>query len=98
MSDAIGIQNAFNESYTHMRRSLAPRLFENISDNIKRRSTLQFFEIAKIYKKFLGTHEHSYSVMNRFLETIDTKPYPEKKMLAGVVTGTSIEALRSDIE
>ena len=95
MDDAIGIRSAFNESYTHMRRSLAVRLLENISANTKHSSTLRFFEIAKVYHK---TSTSTNSVMTDFLTHVDRLPFPEKKMLAGVTLGSSIEELRSDIE
>jgi phenylalanyl-tRNA synthetase beta subunit len=78
MDDAVGIKNAFNESYTHMRRSLAVRLFENIANNVKHGTTLKFFEIGKVYSK-----DGSNSVlMTEFLDNIDKKPFSEKKMLA----------------
>ncbi|MFZ2256368.1 MAG: hypothetical protein WAW59_07240 [Patescibacteria group bacterium] len=51
MDDAVGIKNAFNESYTHMRRSLAVRLLENIANNTKHDTVLRFFEIGKVYHK-----------------------------------------------
>ena len=95
MDDAVGIKNAFNESYTHMRRSLAVRLLENISANTKHSNTLRFFEIGKVYHK---TSTSSNSVMSDFLTHVDCLPFPEKKMLAGVVLGSTVEELRSDIE
>jgi phenylalanyl-tRNA synthetase beta chain len=51
IDEAIKIRNAFNEEYTHMRRSLAPRLFLGIEENLKYSKNLRFFEIGKIYKK-----------------------------------------------
>ena len=51
MDDAVGIKNAFNESYTHMRRSLAVRLLENIANNTKHQDILKFFELGKVYTK-----------------------------------------------
>ncbi len=48
---AVGIKNAFNEEFTHMRRSLAGRLFENIRDNTRHDTLVQFFEIGNIYSK-----------------------------------------------
>lgn len=78
MDDAVGIKNAFNESYTHMRRSLAVRLLENISNNTKHQNTLKFFEIGKVYSK----EGSESSIMTEFLSHIDKKPFSEKKMLA----------------
>ena len=95
MDDAIGIKNAFNESYTHMRRSLAIRLLENIHENIKHDTVLRFFEIGKVYHKW---DYNDTSINQRFLEKIEKKPFAERKMLAWVTTGISIESLRSDIE
>jgi phenylalanyl-tRNA synthetase beta chain len=51
MTDAVGIQNAFNVEYTHMRRSLSVRLFDNIAKNKNIRESLRFFEIGKVYSK-----------------------------------------------
>jgi phenylalanyl-tRNA synthetase beta chain len=51
MENAIGIQNAFNEEYTHMIRSLAPRLFLDVSHNQKYSDQFAFFEIGKVYHK-----------------------------------------------
>ncbi len=93
VSDMVGIQNAFNEEYTHMRRSLAPRLFSNIAENTKYESTLSFFEIGKVYSKQpIGT------LLNSFLEGQDKKPFGEKKMLAGVTTSGDFETLRRTLE
>lgn len=78
MDDAVGIKNAFNESYTHMRRSLAVRLFENIANNTKHQNALKFFEIGKVYAKD-GTES---LIITEFLSHIDKKPFSEKKMLA----------------
>lgn len=78
MDDAIGIKNAFNESYTHMRRSLAVRLFENIANNIKHQDTLKFFELGKVYSK----ESSESTIMTEFLSYIEKKPFFEKKMLA----------------
>ena len=44
MEDAIGIRNAFNEEYTHMRRSLAPRLLMAATENLKYAESFGFFE------------------------------------------------------
>jgi phenylalanyl-tRNA synthetase beta subunit len=51
MTTAIGIQNAFNVEYTHMRRSMIPRLLLNVSENLKHAESFSFFEIGKIFKK-----------------------------------------------
>ena len=49
--NAIRIQNAFNVEYTHMRRSMAVRLLENIRENIRHADSFGFFEIGKIFQK-----------------------------------------------
>lgn len=95
MDDAVGIKNAFNESYTHMRRSLAVRLFENIRENTKHDSLLRFFEVGKVYHKWAYS---PMSVNQVFLDKVEKKPFAEKKMLAWVTTGTSVESLRQDLE
>lgn len=51
MSDAVGIQNAFNEEYTHMSSSLAPRLFLDFSENLRHSESLFFIEIGKVSSK-----------------------------------------------
>ena len=95
MDDAVGIKNAFNEDYTHMRRSLAVRLFENISENTKHGESLRFFEIGKVYHKSASSNS---STMAEFLEHVENPPFPEKKMLAWVTVGTTIDSLRQELE
>jgi len=94
MRDAVMIQNAFNEEYTHMRRSLAPRLFENIHENIKHTWTLKFFEIGKCYFK-LWKRDHD---TNTLLTKIEKKPFSEKRIIAGVQVNGSLESFRKDME
>ena len=77
MTDAIGIQNAFNEEYTHMRRSLAPRLLMAASENLKYADHFGFFEIGKTYSKISDT-----SLNDSLLQKIAIKPYNENKHIA----------------
>ena len=49
----IAIANAYTEDFTHLRSSMAPHLIANISDNVKYRDALAFFEIGKVYTKQL---------------------------------------------
>ena len=51
LENMVSIQNAFNEEYTHMVRSLAPRLFLGVSHNQKYSERFGFFEIAKVFHK-----------------------------------------------
>lgn len=51
LDNMVSIQNAFNEEYTHMVRSLAPRLFQGINHNQKYAEKFGFFEVAKVYHK-----------------------------------------------
>ena len=51
LENIVSIQNAFNEEYTHMVRSLAPRLFLDMSHNQKYSERFGFFEIAKVFAK-----------------------------------------------
>ena len=77
MSDAVSIQNAFNEEYTHMRRSLAPRLLLSLSENMKYAVSMGFFEIGKIYSK------NRYRKMDSsLLQNIAIQPLPERKIIA----------------
>lgn len=77
MDHAVAIRNAFNEEYTHMRRSLAPRLLLSISENMKYAESFGFFEIGKVYSK------KDYEKENTLLtQSIATEPLPEKKMIA----------------
>lgn len=94
MDNAVGIKNAFNEDYTHMRRSLANRLLEDIANNTKYSDTLKFFEIGKVYTKDGETGK----IATRLLSSQESQPFPEKKMLAGIMTGGDITALRNDLE
>ena len=94
MSDAVMIQNAFNEEYTHMRRSLAPRLFTNIHENLKHPSALKFFEIGKCYFRS-GKRDADTDTL---LSKIEKKPFSEKRMIAGVQVGGNLESLRKDME
>lgn len=50
-SDAIRIQNAVSQDFTMMRRSLAPLLFLHAHENLKQKSEVKFFEIAKAHHK-----------------------------------------------
>lgn len=77
MESAIGIRNAFNEEYTHMRRSLAPRLFLALAENTKFSQNISFFEIGKTYSK-----TNPSRVENTLLQKIALKPFPEQKELA----------------
>lgn len=77
MDDAIGIQNAFNEEYTHMRRSLAPRLLMATAENLKYSDHFGFFEIGKMYSK-----NSTESLSDALLENITIKPYNENKKIA----------------
>lgn len=92
--EALGIKNAFNVEYTHMRRTLAWHLFQNIKDNLRHSEKLRFFEIGNVYSRASSRN----TGIEAFLEDIPLKPFAEKKMLAWVVTATSIESLRKDIE
>ena len=94
MTDAVGIQNAFNVEYTHMRRSLSVRLFDNIAKNRNIQNTLRFFEIGKIYHK---DTEYSETISG-LLKSIQESPYGEVPMIAWVSTSDSIESLRKSIE
>ena len=78
MTDAVGIQNAFNVEYTHMRRSLSVRLFDNIAKNRNIQNTLRFFEIGKIYHK---DTEYSETISG-LLKSIQESPYGEVPMIA----------------
>ncbi len=94
MIDAVGIQNAFNVEYTHMRRSLSVRLFDNIAKNRNIQSTLRFFEIGKVYHK-----DNQYSeTISTLLKNTKESPYGEVPMIAWASTSDSIESLRKSIE
>ena len=94
MTDSVAIQNAFNVEYTHMRRSLSVRLFDNIAKNRNIEHTLRFYEIGKVYSK-----DQSYTTtVTEFLKEINTKPYGELPRIAGVSTADTIESLRRSLE
>jgi phenylalanyl-tRNA synthetase beta chain len=94
MDDAVGIQNAFNVEYTHMRRSLSVRLFDNIAKNRNTQSDLRFFEIGKVYHK---DNEYSETISS-FLKKTSETPYGEVPMIAGTTSSDSIESLRKSLE
>ena len=78
MTDAVGIQNAFNVEHTHMRRSLSVRLFDNIAKNRNIQSDLRCFEIGKVYHK---DNEYSETISN-LLKSTGESPYGEIPMIA----------------
>lgn len=94
MTYSIGIQNAYNVEYTHMRRTLAIGLFENIAKNLKYQQDLQFFEIGSIYLKNIA-HNDNFAWL---LDCINPKPYGESTMIAGASTWDDISSLRKNIE
>lgn len=94
MESAIRIQNAFNEEYTHMTRSLAPRLFLDVNHNQKYSDKFAFYEIGKIYQKTGGRSESSETL----LKVTEKKPFPERKILAGVTLGHAVAFVREAIE
>jgi phenylalanyl-tRNA synthetase beta chain len=78
MTDSVAIQNAFNVEYTHMRRSLSVRLFDNIAKNRNIQKNLRFYEIGKIYAK-----KQSYTnTIVELLKHIEIKPYGELSRIA----------------
>jgi phenylalanyl-tRNA synthetase beta chain len=91
MSSAISVVNAFSEEYTHMRRSLAPRLLMAASENVKHSEAFAFFEIAKTYTKSEKSHDP-------LLESIKEKPFQESKKIAWIMVGGDIAKLRETIE
>jgi phenylalanyl-tRNA synthetase beta chain len=93
MESAIGIRNAFNEEYTHMRRSLAPRILLALSENIKHTPAFGFFEIGKVYGKNITP-----GLDSKLLQNIAIKHFPEKKMIAGSSIGSDITEVRKTLE
>ncbi len=77
-----------------MVRSLAPRLLLDVSHNQKYSERFGFFEIGKIYAK----EGKGSSYEEALLATIEKKPYPEKKILAGIAVGYTIEEVRTSLE
>lgn len=90
----IAIQNAYTTDFTHMRNSLAPRLLENIVNNLRHSSDLQFFEIGKIYGKNLVRD----SRLDNLLKDQKTLPFPEKMQFAGISTVDTIATIRATLE
>ena len=77
-----------------MRRSLSVRLFDNIAKNRNIQESLRFYEIGKVYSK----NKTYTTTVTEFLKDIDTKPYGELPMIAGVSTTDTIESLRRSLE
>lgn len=94
MSDAIGIQNAYNVDYTHMRRSLSVRLFESIANNRNNEKQLRFFEMGNVYSR----NPVYTNTVNELINTINPKPYGEVPMIAGATTDDDIASLRESTE
>lgn len=91
LDSAIKVVNAFNEEYTHMRTSLAPRLFLGAGENLKYAKQFWFFEIGKVYKK-------DSTNTDVLLKNINKKPLYEGKKIAGVALAHSLEEIRKHIE
>ncbi len=94
MDNAVGIKNAFNVEYTHMRRSLSVRLFDNVAKNCNIQKNLKFFEIGRVYTKDLVYSE----TITKLLKNTEEKPYGEVPMIAWVSTNDTIESLRKSLE
>ena len=94
MTDSVAIQNAFNVEYTHMRRSLSVRLFDNIAKNRNIQENLRFYEIGKVY----GKEQSHTDTVTELLQNIDIKPYGELPRIAGASTADTIESLRRSLE
>ncbi len=90
----IAIQNAYTTDFTHMRTSLAPRLLENISENLRHDERLRFFEIGKIYGKNLERD----SRLEKLLSDQEKLPFPEKMQFAGISTMDTIATIRNMLE
>lgn len=87
----IAIQNTYTEDFTHMRTSLAPRLFINIAENLRHQDNLKFFEIGKIYAKNLERD----SKIEKLLAGQENLPFPERTKIAGSTTSETIASLRN---
>jgi phenylalanyl-tRNA synthetase beta chain len=105
MMSTIAVANAWNEEYTHMRRSLAPRIFLAAAENLKYADTFGFFEIGKVYLKSplnrgeeLKAKGGCIPSNEELLKDIEKKPFKESKKLAWVMVGKDIAKLRESIE
>jgi phenylalanyl-tRNA synthetase beta chain len=94
MESAIRVQNAFNSEYTHLRRTLVANLLSNVRDHTNIATICQFFEIAKVYGKNISLEER----MQKLLENSPQKPFGERKIIAGIMTGKPIESFKDTIE
>lgn len=77
-----------------MRPTLAHGLCKNISENLRHRDALSFFEIGKIYHKDIKRSTEEEELLKN--ETI--KPYGERKVLSGMTTRHTIDELRHILE
>lgn len=93
LSGLVKIQNAFNEEYTHMTNSLAPRLFLALGENLKHTQNLFFIEIGKISLK-----NTSRKHPEKLLAGADKQPFFEAKVIAGVATEKTTEDLKKILE
>lgn len=90
----IAISNTYTEDFTHMRSSLAPRLFLNIQNNLRHSTDLHFFEIGNIYGKNINRNRH----ITELLALQESQPFGESKKIAGVSLNENIETVREELE
>lgn len=93
-TDLIAIQNAYTEDYTHMRSSLAPRLFTSVAANIRHDEKIRFFELGKIYGKKLAREKKA----EMLLAHQSALPYGERLVIGGISTADSIPSLRATLD
>ncbi len=92
--NAIKIQNAYTEDYTHMRTSLSTRLLGNIANNLKYDADLKFFEIGNVYAKSGDLRPE----IQKITDENTPLPYSEKTIIAGITTEKDVLATRENLE
>lgn len=90
----IAIKNAYTEDFTHMRESLAPRIFVAISENLRHKSALSFFEMGNIY----GKNIVSGKKLTDLIGLQDSRPFGERKIIAGATTEADISRIREILD
>ncbi len=92
--NAIKIQNACTEDYTHMRTSLSTRLLGNIANNLKYDANLKFFEIGNVYSKIGDLRPE----IQKITDENTPLPYSEKTIIAGITTEKDVLVTRENLE
>lgn len=80
---AIRIENAFSEDFSHLRRSLAPRLFEALVNHSRTRGDVAFFEMGSVFSRVQKNGQEDFT---------------QETFLAGALVCPSLDTLRGILD